>query len=290
MDSDYIHFCLNEYQKVYSQILATFPQADHEDARRAAQKQAIRDSSITAIKTFPAVEPSAIWKTIYLTHVFNVSGMNDASQIASVISADNSWKKSSGHAFEEMVKQLGNQALSDCDIVIHLQKDVSLLLKSNRIANDCRDVQWLRKQIEASIFDLYLARKLGDLFMIFGCIQTKTSIRDRVTRDREPSINAMRAYFFSIAIVLDGEFLRLPKFMHMVNGNSSEYELNGWHAMYVLSNQSYSADRIHNMDFNMKLFRDHVSEAARFWETSRQWFDNTWRPKPAKVEDSPSTR
>ena len=67
----------------------------------------------------------------------------------------------------------------------------------------------------------------------FGCIQSKTSIRDRVTRDREPSMGAMQSYFWSVAVTLDGDFFKLPLFRGMVNGGTDQYEKNGWHGMYV---------------------------------------------------------
>jgi hypothetical protein len=99
-----------------------------------------------------------------------------------------------------------------------------------------------------------------------------------VTRDREPSINAMKAYFLSVAIVLDGAFLKLPKFTAMVNGNTAGYELNGWHGMYVLSNEDKELDRIHSIDISMSKFVEDVLKAADFWTKQRQWFDNSWHP------------
>ena len=89
----------------------------------------------------------------------------------------------------------------------------------------------------------------------------------------------MANFFLSIAIVLDGDFLKLPKFKSMVNGTTTEYDINGWHAMYVFSNnKSYEADRIYTFDSNMKSFINHMVSAAEFWVKSRQRFNHSWRP------------
>lgn len=202
--------------------------------------------------------------------------MDDAGTITKVIRADQSWKKSSGHAFEEMIQSLATAALSGTGIEILLQRDLNTLIKAGEIANEQRDIDWLKEQIKSSVFDLYsvITKEDGRKFC-FGCIQSKTSIRDRVTRDREPSLQAMESYFWSTVVVLDGDFLRLPKFVSMVNGGTTEYPTNGWHGMYVFSEQ-YSGGRIYATDLNFKNFKEHAVQAAQYWLTQRQWFDHNW--------------
>lgn len=278
----YKEFCFSEYKTIFETIFVSLKSTNLNDKRRDAQKIAIREASIKAIRRFPGVEPSDIWKTVYTAHIYNVSKVSDDAIIQSIISADNSWKKSSGHAFEEMIKELGNLSLKNHDIEIILQKDLHYLLHTKVVTNEVRDISWLNEQIRSSAFDLYLAIKKNNTYQVFGCIQSKTSIRDRVTRDREPSMIAMKAYFMSVAIVLDGDFLKMPKFKSMVNGGSADYELNGWHGMYVLSNKSLDLDRIFSIDITMKKFVEHVVEGAESWQRQRQWFDNTWRPKEIK--------
>lgn len=269
---DYKVFCFNEYASIFNRGLSEGKK------RTDAQRIAINESSINAMRKFPIIEPSEIWKTIYIAHVHQFSGLTDDAIINAVISADNSWKKSSGHAFEQMIKDLCNLSLLEYGLEIMLQRDLSLLMSENRILNEVRDKSWLREQINSSVFDLYLGIKEGDGYLIYGCVQSKTSIRDRVTRDREPSMIAMQAYFMSVAIVLDGAFLKLPKFEKMVNGSSSDYKENGWHGMYVLTNEEIDNDRIHSVDISMSRFIEDAQKGAEFWKTQRQWFDNSWRP------------
>ena len=110
----------------------------------------------------------------------------------------------------------------------------------------------------------------------YGCIQSKTSIRDRVTRDREPSIAAMHSFFWSTIIVLDGDFLKNKKFVTMVNGGSIEHPTNGWHGMYVFS-EKYSVERIYPTDLSLKNFKEHAVKAAKYWLSQRQWFNCDWK-------------
>lgn len=246
----------------------------------AAQKEAIKISIISGLRTFKTVEAALIWRAVYETHVHRKSGVDDADTIANVISADQSWKKSSGHAFEEMVKMLGSSVLSDHGIEIVLQRDLSILIRAGELHNEPRDISWLREQASSDVFDLYAIVTRNGKRQCYGVIQSKTSIRDRVTRDREPSTQAMQSFFWSVAITLDGDFFRLPKFIHMVNGGSSDYQSNGWHGMYVFS-ELYTQARIYATDLDFKNFKEHAIEAAEYWLTQRQWFNPEWMAKVA---------
>lgn len=241
----------------------------------ASQKEAIKQATIAGIRQYGDIEAALIWRAVYEIHVHRKSGIDNADTIAKVVSADQSWKKSSGHAFEEMVKILGSAALQDSGIDIILQRDLHTIIKDGELDNEPRDISWLKEQIAASIFDLYaIVHKDGKQYC-FGCIQSKTSIRDRVTRDREPSMQAMQSFFWSTIIVLDGEYLRNPKFINMVNGGTSEHQHNGWHGMYVFSDQ-YTQGRIYPIDIDFTKFRDHAIKAANYWLTQRQWFNMDW--------------
>ncbi len=267
----YIDYCIKNYKEIFdSEYLSSCDEA-------YSQKKAIRETIIGAMREYPKEEPAEIWKTIYSAHVHRKSGIISIDVINSVISADNSWKKSSGHAFEEMIKLLGNDVLNHYDISILLQKDLNNMIKLGEIHNEVRDISWLKEQIKSSVFDLYSVIKKDDKNYVYGCIQSKTSIRDRVTRDREPSQHAMQAYFWSVALVLNGDFLRLAKFQNMVNGGTTEHPHNGWHGMYVFSDK-YSKDRIYPIGIEMTLFIDHAVKASNQWLSQRQWFTNEWRP------------
>lgn len=245
------------------------------EVETAAQKEAIKTATIEGIRAYNDVEAVLIWRAVYETHVHRKSGIDNAETINKVVAADQSWKKASGHAFEEMCKILGTAALQEHGIEIILQRDLNTLIKAGELDNEPRDISWLKEQVKASIFDLFAIINMKDKKYCFGCIQSKTSIRDRVTRDREPSMQAMRSFFWSTCIVLDGDFLKLPKFTHMVNGGTIEHEHNGWHGMYVFSDL-YTGGRIYPIDLDFKSFKDHAVQAANYWLTQRQWFNSDW--------------
>ncbi len=277
MTHEFKSFLHDTYGRIFNEHLAS-PGASASKvaaAERSAQKEAIKLSVLRAMEKFPDIDPAQIWKAVYEVHVHRKSGISDGDTIAKVIAADQSWKKSSGHAFEEMIKMLANDALAGTDVEILLQRDLNILLKANELDNEPRDLSWLREQIKGSVFDLYaVSNELGKRFC-FGCIQSKTSIRDRVTRDREPSIAAMKSFFWSVAIVLDGDFLKMPKFKAMVNGGSSEYAENGWHGMYVFSDKLVQ-DRIYSLHLDFGVFASHAQQAKRQWKSQRQWFNSEW--------------
>ena len=139
-------FCEENYEKSYTQSTENqkqelftknhgnlLSQTKLDEIEVAAQKEAIKMTVLKAMKEFSAIEVEEIWKTIYEIHVHRKSGVDNAEIIAKVISADQSWKKSSGHAFEEMVKFLASVALKDTSVEIILQKDLSALIKTNKL-------------------------------------------------------------------------------------------------------------------------------------------------------------
>jgi hypothetical protein len=159
-----------------------------DEIETAAQKEAIKCATLEGMRAFAEEDPASIWNMVYGIHVHRKSGVKDTDTIAKIIAADQSWKKSSGHAFEEMVKFLGSEALRSEGIEIVLQRDLSLIIKNNQLNNETRDISWLKGQ--KSNFDLFAIVHKDNNNFCFGCLQCKTSIRDRVSRDREPSIHA----------------------------------------------------------------------------------------------------
>ena len=284
MENKYYKYCLSTYQNEYSRCFDAL-KAEHKNGKvsdklveefdREAQKSAIRIAITKALRKYPGEPVAELWSAIYRAHLFRKSGISDLKTINKVISADQSWKKSSGHAFEEMVKELASLALCGTGVEIILQRDLNTLIKANELANEPRDISWLKEQIKANIFDLYGILTIDDKKYCFGCVQAKTSIRDRVTRDREPSIHAMQSFFWSVVFVLDGDFLRLPKFVSMINGGSEEFRENGWHGMYVLSVKEKNR-RIYPLTMDFEIFKSHALQAAEQWQKRRQWFDSKW--------------
>ena len=180
-------YCRKIYNAAYQDKLAEYGNGgakNADKAEREAQKEAIKTSIIEGMRHFPSASAEEIWNCIYEIHVHRKSGIDDSQTIKNVISADQSWKKSSGHAFEEMVKMLANNSLKGTGIEILLQRDLNTILKADELDNEPRDISWLKEQVKGNVFDLYaVIRDKGKMYC-FGCLQCKTSIRDRVTRAR----------------------------------------------------------------------------------------------------------
>ena len=244
------------------------------EKEREAQKFAIQKAAQYFFDKYPHADKTDIWNKIYSAHVSRKCGVEISREVIDkAISADQSWKKSSGHAFEAMVRDLANAKITQSGLKIVLQKELSHLIKAGSIKNEERDREWLMSQIKTDTFDLFAI--IDDY--VFGCIQAKTSIRDRVTRDREPSLQAMERFYWSVVFVLDGDFLKLPKFKGMVNGSSSSFTQNGWHAMYVFSlPESAGGGRIFHLDGDMNPFITHITKAVSDWQERRQWFNPQW--------------
>jgi hypothetical protein len=290
MEKQIFDYCLNRYTETYQQVKQDLENQAIETSRnhsltvskigeieKTAQLEAIKVTMIDGRLLFPNSIP-ILWNSIYKVHLYRKSGISDPVVVANAISADQSWKASSGHAFEYMTKELANIALADTPIRFLLQKDLNTLIRANELSNEVRDISWIKEQVATDNYDLYAVGSVGDKTYCFGCVQCKTSIRDRVSRDRELSSVAMQAFFWSISLVIDGTQLRTPKYTNMVNGGTTTFVQNGWHGMYDLS-ATTPGGRIYNLDMDFAIIREHAIQAFDAWRTQRQWFTHEWMAK-----------
>lgn len=285
----YEQYCQDKYLEIFNEIYNASVEAYVSNPRHtelsetkanafeaAAQKAAMKQTIVEALLEYPDIPSSTLWRSVRKAHMHRKSKISDLSVIKNVITADQSWKKSSGHAFEEVIKEYASVALANDNIEIVLQRDLTVMLDNGTLANDARDLAWLELQRNKDIFDLYAIVKVGNDKFCYGCIQSKTSIRDRVSRDREPSVHAMKELFWSVIVALDEEFMHMPKFIEMVNGGTEEYPENGWHGMYILSKAEFG-DRIYKDTIEFERFRVHAVKAAKDWLSKRKWFNINWR-------------
>lgn len=285
----YQEFCQRKYNEIFANayrrlLRGRTSQAACVSAERDAQKLAMKETFKQALARFaPRYEAAALWRAIYVAHLKRKAGIADLNAIdeeiiARVISADQSWKKASGHAFEAFIGETANPALRECGIQFLLQRELSEMIHAGGVHNDETDMLWLNQRIHTDVFDLYAVSSWQEHHYVFGCIQSKTSIRDRVTRDREPSRQAMDASFWSVAVALDGAFLAMPKFQEMVNGGGEDYRENGWHGLYVMS-ERYTAGRIYPVDKELSLLVNHAKQASESFMRARLRFNSNWRPQ-----------
>ena len=166
-------------------------------------------------------------KSISLIHKLHVASLSDfdisesvqADVLERCLSAQQSWNKSSGHSFERYIASIDSASLQENEIQFILQSDLTKMIKNGSLTNTPDDIKGLNSW--GKDFDLYAIQSIHGDVHVFGCIQSKTSIRDRVGRDVTFSRNAMEGLFWSAAITLDGSFLNMDEFRHMVNGGGS---------------------------------------------------------------------
>jgi len=270
---------LIEYAKLLNGRIST---AAQQTAERNAQHTAILETFYDAYEKYDnQINATDIWNAIYSAHIKRKAGKADLNELSEeiidkIISGAQSWKKSSGHVFEDFVTKYTKERLEKRHIRLMLQKELTAMLHDNQIANDPDDL--IPDMVSSEDFDLYAVLDLNGDNIVFGCVQVKTSIRDRVGRDRDFSIPVMQRHFWSAAVVLDGTYLHMPKFNAMVNGSGEDnykYRENGWHGMYALSNMEDS-DRIYR-DPHLDLLIEHAEEAAKKFTSARQRFDQYWK-------------
>lgn len=287
-NQDYKEFCKEIYMQTYE---ATYPielgdrtsDAAKQSARLSAQRKAIDKALVEGLLRFSLdISESEIWEAIGITHKINVANLGDfniaeehqESVIKRSLSAHQSWIKSSGHSFERYISNIDSDDLQRNEVRFILQSELTKMIKENRLANTTEDIAGLSSW--GKDFDLYAIQSIHGETHVFGCIQSKTSIRDRVGRDVTFSRNAMDGLFWSAAVTLDGAFLNMPEFIHMVNGGGS-YSLNGWHGMYAMSGIQESNERIYKVDDSLNLFVDHAIAAARQFISDRRMLNHEWK-------------
>ncbi len=251
-----------------------------ETAERGAQHKAMLVTFDEMYERYRSeVSAADIWNAIYASHLIRKTGHFTAEDlnediIEKVISGAQSWKKCSGHVFEHYIVEKTANRLAEYNIRLVLQKELTTMLQNGQISNETDDQ--IQAMASSDDFDIYALVNVNGNNVVFGCVQAKTSIRDRVGRDRDFSIPAMKQHFWSVAVVLDGTYLSMPKFQKMVNGGGeTQYKENGWHGMYSMSNIE-TCDRIYKDD-DLNVLIEHAHQAAQKFTSARQRFDRYWR-------------
>lgn len=285
---DYKLFCHDLYKRTWEQefLIETENKtttASKQHARLAAQRKTIDKVLVESLLKFsPDISESEIWNEIGMNHKINVAGLSDfgiekdkqEEVIKRCLSAHQSWIKASGHSFERYISNIQSDELQKNEIRFILQSELTKMIKENVLTNTHEDIEGLSSW--GKDFDLYAIQVVHGDTHVFGCIQSKTSIRDRVGRDITFSHNAMTGLFWSVAITLDGNFLNMPEFIHMVNGGGS-YGKNGWHGMYAMSGIADTNGRIYKVDDSLGLFVQHAIEAAKQFIKDRRQLNENWK-------------
>mgnify|MGYP000009733163 FL=1 len=275
---------IQNWKSVYdSRVNESSSDAAKANARREAQRNAV-DAAFVAclLRFYPAIDEKTIWSAIGKVHKLHLINLGELGIDENLhqeiydrcISAHQSWIKASGHSFERFIANLNHPSLVNNGIRFILQSELTALIKADALRNTPEDIRGL--QGWGKDFDLYAIQTIFGNTRVFGCIQSKTSIRDRIGRDRAFSENAMDALCWSAAVTLDGDFLNMPEFIHMVNGGGS-YPTNSWHGMYAMSGIQEHNDRIYKTNEQLDMFINHAIQAANQFIADRRALNRNWK-------------
>jgi len=272
---------MQEWRSVIVRVDEGASVAQKERARREAQAAAIDKAYVISLQQFPDLEEEKIWALISAAHKlnladldrFNLDRMNRMLAYDSAVSAHQSWNRSSGLSFERYISRIQTSEMFSNEIRFELKSKVFDFIKKGKITNHESDLRLIREW--ADNFDLYALQTIHNEMHIFGCIQVKTSIRDRVGRDDQFSKNAMESNFWVAEAVLNGDFFKNPKYYAMVNGGTITYPENNWHGVYVMAGIE-SDGRIYK-DMTFETMAKHAVIAAKCFTVNRTSLTRSWK-------------
>lgn len=269
-----------------------------------SRTQTIFQTFENLISRYPYAQPGHVWRIVAKAHVAsyleaqNIAGkagslgideeiitellFND-SIISTFESAQQSWKRSSGIAWENFFQDSFKPGKDEVNVVS--SSSMGKLLKGghiNRITGEPTPLHVFDNQ-EKKYFLNLLASKDFDLFILyynshldswrlFGLIQCKTSIRDRVKINSQTSVNAMNNRLWSILLALDpDEFLK---------GQYYEMAKTDWHGVYLLDNIDRVDGNIYRgqLDNIQNLINDHANQVISTLTVRPEVLNEIWRP------------
>ena len=285
LHKDEYDFCEQEYMKAWKSIIIEVDEDASEskktEARRNAQRAAIDKAFLNSLIRFPKENEEVIWALISIAHKLNLAHLDEfhlkQEQRLLVyercISAHQSWNKASGHSFERFISSISTPLMEQNEIRFILKSEAIRMIKNGKMFNHPTDLHLIEEWNDN--FDLYAIQTNHGEAHIFGCIQVKTSIRDRVGRDDQFSKNAMESNFWVSEAVLNGDFFNMPKYYAMVNGGSITYPENNWHGVYVMAGVE-SDGRIYK-DVSFDKMALHAVKAAKCFGVNRASLTREWK-------------
>ena len=285
LHQDEFDFCQQEYMRAWRSIIIEVDDDASEskktEARRNAQRAAIDKAFLNSLVQFPDEDEEVIWALISIAHKLNLARLDEfhLNQMQRLlvfercVSAHQSWNKASGHSFERFISSINTPLMEQNEIRFILKSEAIRMIKSGKMHNHPTDLHLIEEWNDN--FDLYAIQTNHGEAHIFGCIQVKTSIRDRVGRDDQFSKNAMESNFWVAEAVLNGDFFNMPKYYAMVNGGSITYPENNWHGVYVMAGIA-SDGRIYK-DVTFETMATHAVIAAKCFGVNRASLSREWK-------------
>ncbi|EFO81982.1 BsaWI endonuclease [Oscillochloris trichoides DG-6] len=225
--------------------------------------EALAKTFATLISNFSTIDRGTIWAILQKTHLHLFSNTLIPSKIIeNIISAHQSWAKTSGTAFERFIANHLSNIIPDLTVV--KPSDLATLKTKHSIKN-------IDKLIGRSEDDLMVVYKDINNMYLIGVIQAKTSVRDRIKMDASHSQIMLRAGLWSAHITIDPDnFLGKPKFRELADGVSVLGAV--WHGVYKLSSIVSESEGV----FDFDKLSTHLPQIIQ--AVINEKMSPTWRP------------
>ncbi|EST12005.1 BsaWI family type II restriction enzyme [Sporolactobacillus laevolacticus] len=297
---------LTEIQKVYEKLFQVSIQAHSGGKINKAiigqsRREAISDSFAELLQLYPDLQPFKLWRELEKAHVASFIKENmemselpqnpndfidfllDSDVLKTFMSAEQSWRRSSGVAWENFITK--NLLLSSDKIKIKIftPTEMKLLVKGDiidggilAIPKKQEYISFIKKILAEMNFDLFLAEYVPSFeqWRLFGLIQCKTSIRDRLKINMKSSEEAMEHNLWSIIIAMDSDgFTR--------SGQYNSCAKKSWNGFYVLDNAIKTDSSIFygNTEYMHELIGDHCKQVLQSLLMDTSSINSSWRPK-----------
>ena len=277
------------------------------------KKEVISKTMESQMKNHPDIQPNIIWKEVHKAHLRNYIGnriqppnhplesdelfdyLLDGDTLELFSSAEQSWKRSSGVGWENFIRSTFDLSDLNLEVKILSAPEMNLLLSGSTLKNregvpsklslplhddalESEYVKFLHEILADSNFDLFLVQHMPyydePQWRLFGLIQCKTSIRDRLKINVKSSEEAMERNLWSILISMDADDFTK-------SGQYNKNAKSAWHGFYVLDNENVVDDSIYYGSFTtiQMLITNHCKQVLQALSMNTQSVHKNWRPK-----------
>lgn len=187
---------------------------------------ALAESFDILLDQCPDEDPAVIWTTLQKIHYQIATGIRLPNyMVEAVVSAHQSWNKSSGTAFERFIAARMSEIMPQVSVI--KPGEFEILKLTREVIN----AEKVLGNMEDDLFVVYESD--GETWLI-GVLQQKASVRDRVKMDISHSKLMVEAGLWSALITVDPDnFLDVPKFRGFADGISEHGRI--WHGVYKMS-------------------------------------------------------
>lgn len=300
-------FAIEEYNRSLQERESGSSNNVSKSKRASMRRETIFSTFQELLKKFPDENPGLIWRIVENAHVYsylNNEGIDievfskkygipadvleellfDDELISSFDSAKQSWKRASGLAWENYFE--GTFVSGTDEIKVIGSSDMKKLLLGNHINNregvpsplhffDVNQMEYFNSLLNKKDFDLFLLfySSYHKKWRLFGLVQCKTSIRDRIKINASTSIEAMNNHLWSILLALDPDNFLRGQYYDMAKAN--------WHGVYFMEKDIHDDDNIiyGPLEHLQKTILEHANKVLQIITDKPEKIDSGWRIK-----------